>query len=257
VTARGASAAEATMVISSYCNRTVEDICAVAPGPRWFQLYVQDDKAVTKAIIQRAETAGCRALCITVDLAISMPRYRTGAPVKPGTPMFPFPLLGGNGGPGGLGLSRRRSGSFNWKDVEWVQSFAKTPVILKGVVNPQDAAIAVKAGVAGIIVSNHGGRALDSVPATIDALPRVADVVAGRFPVLMDGGIRRGVDVLKALGLGATAVLIGRPYLYGLAVHGADGVQHVVNILRRELEFAMALTGRTSLAAVDSTVIWR
>lgn len=256
-TARGAAAAEATMVISSYCNRSLEDITAAAPGPRWFQLYVDDDRAVTKELIQKAESVGCGALCVTVDLPIPMPRNARDVAVKPGTPMYPFPLLGGNGGPGGQGIAKRRSGAFSWKDLEWVASVTKKPVILKGVLSPADARLAVKAGVAGIIVSNHGGRALDSVPATIEALPRVVDAVEGRLPILMDGGIRRGVDVLKALALGATAVLIGRPYLYALAVGGPDGVQHVIDILRRELRFAMALTGRTSLGAIDSSVIWR
>ena len=131
------------------------------------------------------------------------------------------------------------------------------PVLLKGVLNGDDAGRAVDAGVAGLIVSNHGGRNLDTVPATIDALPEVVAKVAGRIPVLVDGGIRRGTDVLKALATGASAVLIGRPYLYGLAVGGADGVAHVVNILRREFEAAMALSGRTSIAAIDRSVLWQ
>ena len=132
----------------------------------------------------------------------------------------------------------------------------KLPVVLKGVMHPDDAEQAVQAGADAIIVSNHGGRALDGVAATIDALPRVADRVARRMPVLMDGGIRRGGDVLKALARGANAVLIGRPYLYGLAVNGSEGVQHIVEILRRELETAMALTGRTTIAQIDRTVLW-
>ena len=131
------------------------------------------------------------------------------------------------------------------------------PVLLKGVMNAEDAGRAAEMGVAGLIVSNHGGRNLDTTPATIEALPEVVAKVAGRLPVLVDGGIRRGTDVLKALGLGATAVLIGRPYLFGLAVGGAEGVTRVVNILRREFEMAMALTGKTSLAQIDGSVIWR
>ena len=122
--------------------------------------------------------------------------------------------------------------------------------------NPDDAEIGVKAGIAGIVVSNHGGRNLDTVPATIDALPAVVDKVAGRIPVLVDGGIRRGTDVLKALALGATAVQIGRPYLYGLGIGGADGVTRVVQILRREFELAMMLTGRPTIASIDRSVLW-
>jgi 4-hydroxymandelate oxidase len=129
-------------------------------------------------------------------------------------------------------------------------------VVLKGVMNPDDADIAAKSGVAGIIVSNHGGRNLDTLPATIDALPQVADKVAGRIPVFVDGGIRRGTDVVKALALGANAVFIGRPYLYGLAAAGAAGVTQVINILQREFQMAMALTGRTNVSSIDRSVIW-
>jgi len=129
-------------------------------------------------------------------------------------------------------------------------------VLLKGVLNPDDADHAAKAGIGGLIVSNHGGRGLDTLPATIDALPAVADKIAGRIPVLVDGGIRRGIDVLKCMASGACAVMIGRPYLYGLAAAGSDGVRHVVEILRAEFEAAMALAGRTSISAIDRSVIW-
>ena len=130
------------------------------------------------------------------------------------------------------------------------------PLLLKGVLNPEDADEGVKVGVAGIIVSNHGGRNLDTVPATIDALPHVAEKIGGRVPVLVDGGIRRGTDVLKAIALGANAVLIGRPYVFGLAANGEAGVKQVLNILQREFQLAMALTGRTTVASIDRSVIW-
>jgi 4-hydroxymandelate oxidase len=146
--------------------------------------------------------------------------------------------------------------ALSWKDVEWLRSFAKIPLLLKGVLNPDDADRAVKAGVAGIMVSNHGGRNLDTVPATIDALPQVADRVAGRVPVFVDGGIRRGTDVLKALALGANAVLIGRPYVFGLGSEGEAGVTKVINILQREFQMAMVLTGRTTIGSIDRSVIW-
>lgn len=146
--------------------------------------------------------------------------------------------------------------ALTWKDIEWLLSFAKVPLLLKGVLNPDDADRAVKMGVAGIMVSNHGGRNLDTVPATIDALPLVAEKVVGRVPVFVDGGIRRGTDVLKALAFGANAVLIGRPYLYGLGSAGQEGVTNVVNILLREFEMAMALTGRTNIASIDRSVLW-
>jgi 4-hydroxymandelate oxidase len=144
-----------------------------------------------------------------------------------------------------------------WKEIEWLRTVTKLPMLLKGILNADDAARAADLGASGIIVSNHGGRNLDTLPATIDALPEVAARIAGRVPVLVDGGIRRGTDVLKAIALGASAVLIGRPYLFGLAVGGAEGVARVVNILRREFEMAMALTGRTSIAEIDGSVIWK
>jgi len=253
-TARGASAADAVMVISTVSNRAVEDITRASTRPTWFQLYVQDDRALTKDLVLRAQAAGCRALCITVDLPIVYARDRE-AHLGKEAPQFPFPNL--NITAGAIGGARAiRSRKFNWKDLEWIRSFAKTPILLKGVLNPDDAEQAVRMGAAAVVVSNHGGRALDSVPATIDALPAIVDRVAGRIPVLVDGGIRRGTDVLKGLANGATAVLIGRPYLYGLAVAGSDGVRHVVEILRTELEAAMALTGRTSIRAIDRSVLW-
>jgi 4-hydroxymandelate oxidase len=146
--------------------------------------------------------------------------------------------------------------ALTWKDVEWLSSFAKTPLLVKGVLNPDDADRAVKSGVAGIMVSNHGGRNLDTLPATIDALPQVTQRVAGRVPVLVDGGIRRGTDILKALAFGASAVLVGRPYLYGLGAAGEAGVTQVIKILQRELQMGMALTGRTKVSEVDRSVIW-
>jgi 4-hydroxymandelate oxidase len=148
------------------------------------------------------------------------------------------------------------SADLTWKDLSWLQSFAGLPVVVKGVLNPDDADRAVKEGVAGIIVSNHGGRNLDTLPATIDALPAVVERVAGRVPVLMDGGIRRGTDVMKALALGATAVQIGRPYVYGLGAAGEDGVARVLGILQEEFLMAMALTGRASIGSIDRSVLW-
>jgi 4-hydroxymandelate oxidase len=258
-TVRGAGAAGAIMVISTVSNRSVEDVAHAATRPVWFQLYVEDDRGRTKELIQRAETAGCRALCITVDNPTHYARNREER-VLANAPQFPFPNLNlASAGPGGRVNGRRSAGSrkFTWSDLEWVQSFAKTPILLKGILNPDDAEHAVKAGVAGIIVSNHGGRALDSVPATIEALPVVAERISGRIPILMDGGIRRGGDVLKAMASGASAVLVGRPYLYGLGVAGSDGARHVIEILRTEFEGAMALTGRTTIGAIDRSALWQ
>jgi 4-hydroxymandelate oxidase len=143
-----------------------------------------------------------------------------------------------------------------WSDVDWLRSIAGLPLLLKGILDPDDAVRAIDHGADGILVSNHGARNLDTVPATIDALPHIAARVAGRVPLLLDGGIRRGTDVVKALALGAKAVLIGRPYAYALAADGAEGVAHLLSILREELETAMALLGRSRSADLDGSVLW-
>lgn len=253
-TARGASEASAILVASMLSNRSIEDICKAASSPIWFQLYVDDDHKLVQALIERAEAAGCKALCITADYPFSYAPNRAQH-IRAQAPTLPYPNVGGQAQAGGSGGRVRRH--FNWNDLDWIKSFAKTPIILKGILNPDDADEAVKRGIAGIVVSNHGGRVLDTEPATIEVLPAVVDRVAGRVPVLFDSGIRRGTDVLKALGYGASAVLIGRPYLYGLSVAGADGVRDVVNILRTELEGAMAMTGRTRLDQIDRSIFWK
>ncbi len=262
-TVKGAGAANAMMIVSTMATTSVEEIAAAATRPLWFQLYVQPDRAFTRDLVQRAEAAGCKALVVTVDTPVVGLRNREMR--------IKFALPPGVERPNLKGLQTSSTShlppeneiysavldpKLTWKEIEWLRSFARTPVILKGVLNPDDAARAVQTGVSGIIVSNHGSRNLDTLPATIDALPEVAAKVAGRIPILMDGGIRRGTDVLKALALGAQAVLIGRPYLFGLSAGGAEGVTRVVNILRREFEMAMALTGRTSVAEIDASVLW-
>jgi len=244
--ARGAASANAIYVISSSASMRVEDIARGAAGPVWFQLYVQKDRGFTRDLVQRAEDSGCRALCVTVDSPTFGARNREDR-ARPELPERELPNLQGKD---------YLDPSLTWKDIDWLRSFARRPVLLKGVLNPDDALTAVKAGVAGIIVSNHGARNLDTVPATIDALPLVAERVAGQVPILVDGGVRRGTDVVKALALGATAVQIGRPYLWGLGLAGAEGVARVVKILRREFEMAMALTGRPSIASIDRSVLW-
>ncbi len=252
-TARGAALAKAILIASTNSNRSIEDICHAATGPVWFQLYVEDERPTVRALIERAEAAGTKALVITVDNPFPFARNREDR-VKAQAPTLPFANLGMEAGPGGRGRPKRR---FNWSELEWIQSFAKTPVILKGILNPDDAELAVKHNVAAIVVSNHGGRVLDTAPATIEVLPAVVDRVAGRLPVLFDSGIRRGTDILKGLACGATAVLTGRPYIYGLAVAGPEGIADVVNILRTEFEGAMGLTGCTRLADINRSVLWK
>jgi 4-hydroxymandelate oxidase len=258
-TIRGAGAASAAAVVSSASTFPIDEIVRNASAPVWFQLFIKPDRAVTQELVERAQDAGCRALCVTADdpitgvrdwsrrAARSLPRVER--PNGPGGSSAKFE-------PGGDRYTPVRPDKVTWEGVEWLRSIAKVPVLLKGILNPDDADRAVNAGASGLLVSNHGGRQLDTVPATIEALPSVVARVKGRLPVLVDGGIRRGTDVLKALASGASAVLIGRPYLYGLTVGGAAGVTRAVNILRVELENAMALAGCPSIATIDQSVLW-
>ena len=254
-TARGAGTAGATWVVSTGSNTPIEEIAEVATAPLWFQLYVQSDREATRELVGRVEAAGVRAIVLTVDTPVIGSRDRQARSA--------FRLPEGAATPHLDDLNRGHRTILTpgrepvtWEDVAWLRSVVRRPLLLKGILTGADARRAVEAGADGIIVSNHGGRNLDTLPATIDALPEVAAAVSGRIPVLMDGGVRRGTDVIKALALGAAAVLIGRPYLYGLGAAGADGVARVVSILVREMELAMALCGRAALAAVDEGVLW-
>ena len=250
------------MVVSSLATTTFEEIAEVATAPLWFQLYVQPDRAFTRDLVQRVEAAGARAICITVDTPVLGSRSREMR--------ARFALPPGLERANLRGLLGARTGHFDesgvysalfdptltWKEIDWICGFAKVPILLKGVMAPEDAALALEHEVAGLIVSNHGARNLDTTPATIEALPGVVQAVGGKLPVLFDGGVRRGTDLVKALALGARAVLVGRPYLYGRAVAGAAGVERVLKILSTELIAAMALCGCTSLGAIDRSVLW-
>ena len=262
-TARGAAAGGALMTLSTLASTTLEDVARASAGPLWFQLYVQKDKGYTAELVQRAEAAGYRALVITVDTPVDGARYRQQRVRFHLPPDVDMANLRGLATEGGKKLDTEH-GAFNnilpqrltWKDVEWLQSLTRLPVLIKGVLNADDAVLAKKQGLAGVLVSNHGARNLDTVPATIDALPRITDAVGADLTVLVDGGVRRGTDVLKALALGARAVLVGRPIFHGLASAGAEGVTRMLAILRRELEMAMALSGRARIAEIDRSVIW-
>jgi 4-hydroxymandelate oxidase len=247
-TAAGAGLALTTYVVSSFTTTPLEEIVKAATQPLWFQLYVRDDRAYTKDLIQKAESLGYQALCVTVDTPTPGIRDRQ---VRAG---FALPedviahySLGEIGAP---------KNPITWKDIEWLQSLTKIPVLLKGILNPDDALKAVQTGVDGIIVSNHGARNLDTVPSTIEVLPRIAERVNKQIPILLDGGIRRGTDVMKAIALGAQAVLVGKPICYGLACGGAEGVAKVLQILKDELSLAMILTGRTKLSDINRSLIW-
>jgi 4-hydroxymandelate oxidase len=269
-TVRGAGAAHATMVVSTVATTSIEDIAKAATQPLWFQLYLQRDRGFTKDLVQRAEDAGVRALCLTVDTPITGARNREmrvqfNLPPELDRPNLRGLKVGGVAvandpnahlATGASIYTNATEPAMTWKDVDWLLSFAKVPLLTKGILNPDDADRAVKVGVKGIMVSNHGARNLDTVPATIDALPHITEKVAGRVPVIVDGGVRRGTDVLKALANGANAIMIGRPYLYALSVAGDAGVTQCINILRREFEMAMALSGRPTIASIDRSVLW-
>ncbi len=264
-TVKAAGAAGTVMILSTLSTCSVEEVTAVASGPVWFQLYVFKDRAVTRALVERAEAAGCQALVLTVDTPMLSCRERDVRNQF----HLPLGLSAKNLTKAGLQdlpeetdesalykyFAQLTDPSLSWKDVAWLKSITKLPVLVKGVIRADDAVRAVESGVAGIIVSNHGGRQLDSAPATIDVLKEVVEAVEQRVEVLVDGGIRRGTDVLKAIALGARAVLLGRPVLWGLAVGGEQSARDVLEIIRHELDLAMALCGCPSLADIKPDLI--
>lgn len=253
----GAAAMQAPMVVSTLATATLEDIAGRAQTPLWFQLYMRRDRDLARALVQRAEAAGYQALVVTADAPVAGVRnreQRAGFHLPPGLRAVNLPAeislelpMAGQGSSVFDGLMTQAP---TWADLEWLLAETRLPVFLKGVLAPQDAQRAQAVGVAGIIVSNHGGRVLDTAQATLDALPAIMEVVGDAVPVLLDGGVRRGTDVFKALALGARAVLIGRPYIHALATAGALGVAHLVRLLREELEISMALTGCAELGAI-------
>lgn len=247
-------------VISTQASILLENVAENAQGPLWFQLYWQGSRAATLSLIKRAETAGYRALVLTVDAPISGVRnreQRAGFSVPPQAAQvnvspITLPIL-----------QEGKSAVFDgfmaiapvWDDINWLVNQTNLPILFKGIMHADDANRAVAAGAAGIVVSNHGGRVLDSVPATLSALSGVVAAVNGAVPVLVDGGIRRGTDIIKARALGATAVMIGRPYIHALATAGALGVAHLIRLLREELEIAMALTGCKTLDDINQSIL--
>ncbi len=248
-TAQAAGKAQTLMVASTESTRSLEDIANPASGPLWFQLYMYTTDNVEK-LVRRAEKAGYRAIVVTVDA----PRWGPKERVLYADFHLPPHLAEVNF----IEDNPQVDNVFGtWETISWLRSLTSLPILLKGILTAEDARLAVEHGVAGIVVSNHGGRQLDGVQATIDALPEVVAAVQGRCEVYLDGGIRRGTDVLKALALGARAVFVGRPVLWGLASNGAEGAYHVLELLRRELELAMALSGRPSLDSIDASLLKR
>lgn len=266
----------------SICS--VEDVAEAVKRPFWFQLYVMRDRGFVKALIERAAAAGCSALFLTVDLPVNGQRHcdqRNGLSVPPRVtartvfdvatrPRWAWQILNGKRktfgnieghlpGLGGITLAEWTQSQFDqtvsWKDVEWMRSIWNGKLVLKGILDPDDAREALKTGADGIVVSNHGGRQLDGAPSTISALPRIADVVGGQKEILFDSGIRTGQDMFRALALGANACMIGRPFLYGLGAGGEAGVAKVIDILRRELDTTMVLAGIDDVKKIDRNAI--
>ena len=245
------------------CNR-IEDITRPFLGEDcgvWFQLYLPRDRDFTKTILERVAAAGCKAICLTVDSGTSSQWYLSGRRIPDLPRWLDLPMV--NDAKRWLRDQPLESFYHNifkhdatWDDLSWLVSQTHLPVFCKGVMNPKDASRAMECGAAGIIVSNHGGRNLDGAPATIDVLPAIRNAVGEHVPVLIDGGVRHGTDILKAIALGADAAMIGRPYLYGLAVSGAVGVSCIAMLLVQELEDAMIQTGCANIAAINRDVIY-
>ena len=264
--ASAAGAEGMTMAVSTLATTALEQVAEAATAPLWFQLYVFRDRGVTRSLVERAEAAGYEALVVTADAPL-LGRREADARNRFVLPegLFAENLVSDEErslpAGAGSGLEQyfvaRLDQSLTWPDVEWLRSITRLPLLVKGVLRADDATQALDHGAAGVIVSNHGGRQLDTAVASIDALPATAAAVDGRAAVLMDGGVRRGTDVVKALALGANAVLVGRPVLWGLAVDGEAGVRHVLRMLRDEIDLAMALCGCPSLDAVDADLLVR
>jgi 4-hydroxymandelate oxidase len=264
-TVRAAGAAGTIMVLSSLSTTLVEDVTKAATGPVWFQLYINKDRTFTRDLVARGEAAGCQALMLTVDTPewgrrerdvrnqFHLPAGLAAVNLLPSNQRGE--VIGQSGAGMGQAFSWMLDSSVTWKDVAWLRSLTKLPVILKGICRADDACLAVENGASGIVVSNHGARQMDTAPATIEVLPRCAEAVAGRIPVLFDGGVRRGLDVLKALALGATVVQVGRPVLWGLAAGGQSGVETALGLLRQELDLAMALAGCADLKSITRDLV--
>ncbi|GAA3237760.1 alpha-hydroxy acid oxidase [Nonomuraea helvata] len=254
-TARAAAAAETIMIVSMAATVAVEDVAAAAPGARlWFQLYVQPDPAFTEAVVRRAEAAGCGALVVTVDSPVLGLRERD---LRNGFHDLPEHLCCENMRDGDRVRPIAMSPGLSWEHIDRLRDMTALPIVLKGITHPEDARLALGHGVSAIMVSNHGGRQLDTVPATIDLLPDVVAAVGGAVPVLLDGGVRRGTDVLKALALGAAAVAVGRPVIWGLAADGERGVTRVLGRLRAEVEHALTLCGCASVSDLEPGMVRR
>ena len=253
----GAAAAGIPYCLSTTSSQTLEEVAAAAPGAeRWFQLYVVGDMAYSRSLVERAEAAGYGALVLTVDLPVLGRRerdHRSGFQL----PALPHVDGAGPGRDARYGnLADQRTQGLTWASLPEIRSWSSMPLVVKGILSPADGRLAAEAGVDAIVVSTHGGRQLDRSIATADALPAVVEAVGGRCEVWVDGGIRRGLDVVAALALGATGVLVGRPFYWALAAGGRAGVQLAAELLRSELELALPLIGCASMADIGRNLLW-
>lgn len=247
-TARGVGLSDTLMVASTSSTRTLEEIASSAGGPLWFQLYIADRVSAAR-LVRNAAAVGYKALVVTVDSPVWGHKERSirehfSLPAHLGKANFTEEEDGSN-----------NDQTVTWETLAWLRSLTPLPIVLKGILTAEDALLAVEHGIEGIIVSNHGGRQLDGVEAPIEVLPEIVEAVAGRCEIYVDGGIRRGTDMLKALALGARAVLVGRPVLWGLAYNGSEGVHEVLEILRDEFERAIKLAGRPTLDSIDRSLV--
>lgn len=284
--ARAAAQFGVPYALSTMSICSIEDVASKTSKPFWFQLYVMRDRGFVKALIERAKAAQCSALILTADLQILGQRHKDiknglSTPPKPtiknilstlGHPRWALSILSANrryfgnivGHVSGVSdtssLSEWTAKQFDpaltWNDVAWIKEAWDGPLIIKGIMTPEDARLALESGADAIVVSNHGGRQLDGAPATVEVLPEIKDSLGNELEVWIDGGIRSGQDVLRVLALGADAAMIGRPYIYGLGALGEKGVIKALEIIRAELDLSMAFCGRTSVEAVDASILW-
>jgi 4-hydroxymandelate oxidase len=262
-TARAAAAAGVGMVLSTFTTSTLSDVRRATSGPLWFQLYMYKDREQTKVLVQLAENEGYSALVLTVDAPVIGRRERD---IRSGV-RLPDHVNAVNalsdasrdGGGTGSGLAdfvtQQIDDALQWSDIDWLRSITRLPIVVKGIQRGDDAARAAEIGVNAMVVSNHGARQLDPARSTITTLPEVADAVDGRSEILIDGGVRRGTDIIKAIAWGASAVLLGRPVLWGLATGGEEGVAEVLNLIRNEFDTALALCGCTDVASITPDLV--
>jgi isopentenyl diphosphate isomerase/L-lactate dehydrogenase-like FMN-dependent dehydrogenase len=265
-TAKAAGAAKTLMTVSTLSTFSIEEVMGVATGPVWFQLYVLKDRVISASLVKRAEASGCKAIVLTVDAPLLGRRERDvrnqfkmpdALAVKNLLPRELQHFPEASGSRNAPAIASLFDTALTWKDIEWLTGITTLPVLVKGILRADDALLAVKHGASGVIVSNHGARQLDTTPATISVLPEIIDAIGSKVEVYVDGGIRRGTDVLKAIACGARAVFIGRPVLWGLASGAEAGVKYVLEMLRQEFDLAMALSGSPTLSSITRDLIRR